>query len=180
VVDRLATVRKEEVARLKRQLSAAVRSIRHYKRIYPAINENDGGYYLDGSERRDFGSTGFAQPDFRMWQVGYISNGGLYIYQEIDRHQWKYPDDCSPLDIDVYRLAHAVPNELMYGGSRDGIRPVDLDTLAKDTDRYTLDMIITMSSALEEFFATEEAFRAAVAEFKKEVRHDSADKLVFV
>ena len=65
--DRLTQMRHDEVARLRDELAKAIERIKHYRAAYPAINELDFGYYLDGSTREGLEDHGgFARPTYRM------------------------------------------------------------------------------------------------------------------
>lgn len=175
---RLEKLRRRETERLKRELGAAVERVRHYRAKYPAINQNDWGYYLDGSQRRDFGSTGVATLDYRMWEVGSLFGRRLYLYEEVAPGTKAAVDDCALYGTDTYGLAVDDPERFTYGGLHDGIATIDLETLVEGAD-YTLDAIVWMSGALGRLFPTDKAFQRAVKTFTKEFVHQAAGDLQF-
>lgn len=178
MTDRITSLRKTEVSRLKRAFNAATKRIRRYQAAHPALNENDGGYYIDGSYRQDFGSTGFAEPSFRMWELGNVKARTIFIYQKIDWSQWSRGSFDPEVDINEYRLAIEDRSIRTYGGHHDGIARLRLDELAEDQD-FTLDMIVGITDLAIAFFATDEALKQAVEKFSKRMSHSARGKLVF-
>ena len=163
---------------LKRSFAAATNRIRHYRTTYPALEDNESGFYVDGSHRRDFGSTGFAEPSFRMWEIGRVRGRMVYIYQKIDLSQYKRGSFAPEVDIDDYCLAIEDRSLRTYGGYQDGIARIKLSELVKNDD-FTVDMIIEITDLLAAFFVTDAVFQKAIKEFSKEIYHSSQNKLVF-
>jgi hypothetical protein len=173
---RLLKLRCRETDGVKVALDAAIVRIRHYRAKYPAINTNDWGYYLDGSQRRDFGSTGFTPHNYRMWELGSMLGRRLYLYEELLPGVKLATDDCALFGADTYALAIDDPEAKTYGGHHDGIARIELGTLAENSE-YSLDAIIWMSSSLARLFKNEKSFWRAVKQFTKRFVHQARGDL---
>lgn len=181
MTERLTLARQAEVWNLLNAFEGAVQRIRYYRERHPAINERDCGRYLDGSTALDFGSTGFATSEYRMWDVGEIDGRRLLVYETSpvydphandDRYRHRKKDSESDYGLAIQDLETP-----QYGGHRDGLNRIQIEGL--DTNElYSIDHLILMTDALREFFASPAAFRREIELLKEEFVHNSASKLV--
>jgi hypothetical protein len=169
-------MRTEETGRLKRAFDVATRRIEQYRKAFPAINDNDFGYYADGSSRCDFGSTGSSTVNYRMWTIGRLNDRYVYIYEEVDHRRRTSYDNYEDAGTHVYGLAIDDPNIGTYGGHRDGKASIHIDKLPDDR-RFNIDMIVLMSDMLESFFATEASLRKAVRDFSERFNHRKSSEV---
>lgn len=177
--DRLAQMRQDEVARLNKELDLAIERIRHYRATYPAINELDSGYYVDGSNRHGLeDSGGFAGPTYRMWDISSIFGRELVIFENIEWDRWSMWESNSDIGNDIYGLALSDPNHATYHNSTLWVGRVDLEQLAADAS-MTLDTIVWMTDSLTRFFSDEAAFRDTVDSFLAQFNHSAKGQLVF-
>jgi len=146
-------LRTQELAKLKKQLSWAIRRLKKARIAHPEINVLDDTY-PDGSFRDTVDDTGgTVRPSHHLWTVGCVGDRDVYIYELIDWDVWSADimgHALADIDLGKYELAVSDRSRVMYHNQGTYVGGYDAKALLQVD--WSIEVVMGITDLLEAFY----------------------------